>query len=204
MDADERDPDPQTEALLRRWHGGDRAALGVLLERDLPQIRAFVRRRLGGLLRRRGETQDYVHDAMIKVLEYGPRFVTADRSRFQALLARIVENHLRDQWDWHSAQRRAPARERPLPTETVLHIDAGTRPSEAASRGEVRDWIHLAMELLEPQDREVLILRQWDELTFPAIAERLGIAEDAARMRFRRALGRLGGKVRELRGGAGV
>jgi len=204
--SDPTDDAPPTQELLARWHRGDRTALETLLAQDMPWIRNYVHHRLGDLLRRRGETQDYVHEAMIRILEYGPRFITSDRGRFRALLAKIIENQLRDQCDWHGAQRRAPARERPLPTDSVLDLDRAarsvTRPSEAAARTEARDWIHLALELIDPGDREIIILRQWQERSYPEIAEHLGIAEDTARMRFHRALGRLGRKVESLRRGA--
>jgi DNA-directed RNA polymerase specialized sigma24 family protein len=45
------------------------------------------------------------------------------------------------------------------------------------------------------------MLRQWDGLSFGDVGERLGIAEDAARMRFQRALGRLARLVQRLRAG---
>ena len=70
------DPE-QTIGLLRRWHGGDRAALDELLARDLPWVRGFVQRRLGDLLGERADVDDYVQEAMAQVLEYGPRFETA-------------------------------------------------------------------------------------------------------------------------------
>ena len=44
---------------------------------------------------------------------------------------------------------------------------------------------------LSPGDREVLHLRFFDELNLPAIAVRLGITYEAARMRFSRAVRRL-------------
>ena len=51
------------------------------------------------------------------------------------------------------------------------------------------------MEFLDPDDREVIVLRQWDELSFPDIAARLDITADAARMRHNRAVQRLGNKI---------
>jgi RNA polymerase sigma-70 factor (ECF subfamily) len=199
--------DSRTMELLQRWHGGDREALDELIERDLPWIQQHVRRRLGPMLRARGETVDYVQDAMIEVLEYGPKFVSASQSRFRAMIARIVENTLRDQHDWFKAKRRAMSREQPLPSDSVLHIDGRhgeiTRPSQNAVKAERESYVRLALELLEPDDRKVIMLRQWEEKSFPEIAEELHISTDSARMRFNRALPRLGRKVAELRAGNG-
>lgn len=194
-----------TAHLLERWHAGDKAALAALIERDLPWIRDYVSRRLGPVLRARGETQDYVQDAMIEVLRYGPRFVVADTRQFRALVARIVENVLRDQHDLHTAKKRGGGRVEALPSESVLRLDAAadsvTRPSEAAARDEMRAWMRLALELLEPDDRQVILLREFEGLQFDAIGERLGIGMTGARMRFARAIPRLADRMKQLRAG---
>ncbi len=198
----------QTAVLLQRWHAGDRQALETLLERDLPWIRAQVDRRLGDLLRAKADTQDYVQEAMVEVLKYGPRFVMADRRKFRSLLARIIENVLRDQHDHHNAQRRAAHRQKSMPQDSILDLDGSlrsvTRPSEHAMRSERESWVRLAMELLPPDDRKVVLLRSWHELPFEDIAKEFGCTVDAARMRFNRALPKLARKIEELQAGHGL
>jgi len=61
--------------------------------------------------------------------------------------------------------------------------------------------VQLALELLADGDREIILLRQWEGLPFATVGEQLGIAEDAARMRFERALARLARTVQQLRSG---
>jgi RNA polymerase sigma-70 factor, ECF subfamily len=204
-DHEAADGPDQTVDLLRRWHAGDRAALEALLQRDLPWITEHVSRRLGDVLRRRGDTQDFLHDAVVEVLNYTPRFLAGGRDQFRRLMAQIIENLLRDQRDFFSRKRRDLQRESPLPSDSVLLLDPNerqiTRPSEVAQRHEEEAWLRLAMELLEPEDREVILLRQWDGLAWAEIGDRMGLAEDAARMRFQRALPRLSAKVEALRRG---
>lgn len=194
-----------TKALLLRWHSGERAAIDALIARELPWIRDYVHARLGPLLRARGETVDYVQDAVLGALQYTPRFVTADRQQFRALVARIAENRLRDAHDHHAAAQRTPAREAPLPSDSVLDLDLPhhevDQPASTAARDEQEAWVRLALELLDPSDRQVLWLRQWQELEFAEVARRLGIAEDAARMRFQRALPKLAQELARLRAG---
>lgn len=193
----------ETRMLLRRWHDGDRAAIDALVARDLPWIRDFVERRLGPLLRGRGEPMDYVHDALLQVLAYVPRFVTGDRANFRALLGRMLENHLRDAHDHHAAAKRTPLRERPVPSDSVLDLDrpqqSVTQPSSAAARNEHTAWVRLAIELLDREDRQVLLLREWHGLEFGEIAARMGLQENAARMRFQRALPKLARKLETIR-----
>lgn len=200
------EPDQQTHHLLERWHRGDRGALDEILQRNLPWIVSQVRRRLGEALRTKDETQDLVQEAMLEVLRYGPRFLMSDRQQFRALMCRIVENVLRGRHDWFHAQRRQMAREQPLPSDTLLCLDPPdatsiVRPSQAAQAREREAWVRMALELLDPADREVILLRLWRERSFAEMGAELGLAEDAARMRFRRALPRLHRKIRELRGG---
>jgi DNA-directed RNA polymerase specialized sigma24 family protein len=118
---------------------------------------------------------------------------------------RIVENCLKDKNDWFTARRRDIARERPLPSETVLCLDpprasTGT-PSKSAERHEREAWVRLGIELIEPADREVLIFRRWDKLSFAEIGKLYDVSPDAARMRYNRAVLRLGEVVLALRRG---
>lgn len=197
-------PEPITE-LLRRWQAGDEAALGSLLVRELPWIRRMAERRLQGPLRARLDASDCVQDAVADFLRYGPRVVPSDHHQLRGLLARIVENNLRDRDDWYRARRRDAAREQPLASATGLVLDAAvdqpTTPSAAADREEQRAWVRLALELLDPDDRRIVIRRDWDRASFAEIGSELQLGENAARMRWVRAVGRLADQLVELRSG---
>jgi RNA polymerase sigma-70 factor (ECF subfamily) len=194
-----------TFQLLRSWHEGDRRALDALIEKHLGWVQDRVHQRLGPALRPAGDTQDFVQEAMVQVLEYGPRFELADEEHFRRLLARIVENTLRARHRFIHQQRRDVDREKPIGSGTVLRLDQPrdevTRPSVHADRNERIAWVRLAMELLPPADREVLWMKDMDGLTFAQIGERLESKEDAMRMRYNRALPKLARKVAELKGG---
>jgi len=195
----------ETLHLIKKWHEGDDKSLDALLERHLPWIRKRVRNRLGPLLRAKGETCDYVQDAVIQFLKYGPQIVTSSDGKFRALLCKIVENSLRDQHDRYTARRREVARERPLPPDSILNLDPPRgrvkTPSQSVERHEREAWVRLAMELVDLKDREMLIMRQWDDLSFAEIGVRLGIAEGTAQKRHYRAVVHLAKKVDDLRSG---
>ncbi|HLU39238.1 MAG TPA: sigma-70 family RNA polymerase sigma factor [Planctomycetota bacterium] len=200
------EPDPgDTAALLRAWQAGDAGALDRLVARELPWLTRHVQRRLGALLRAGHDTQDIVQEALLGALRDGTRFAVEDRRRLRALLARIVENVIRREHEHLSAARRDVRRVRPLPSSSVvLHRHPHspfTRPSHAAVANEERAWLRLALELLDADDRDLIVMREHRGLGFAAIGAALGIAEDAARMRWRRALGRLGRVLDGLRCG---
>jgi RNA polymerase sigma-70 factor, ECF subfamily len=189
-------------ALLARWRSGDREALTALIERELSWIRSLARRRLGRLLRGKAETDDFVQDLLVRVLATKPGPDLLDEDGFRALLATILENVLRDQHDRFTAAKRAAGRERRLLSASAGQPPAEVaRPSEMAQLREWEDWIHRGMEQLAPEDRDLLRFRQWMGLSHSEIGGRMGISEDAARMRFARALARLAGEVQKLKAG---
>ena len=195
----------ETSRSLQSWHEGDRKSLDALIERHLPWIRSKVHQQMGPILRSKGETCDYVQDVVTQFLQDGPRFKISNDIHFRALLLKIVLNTIHKKMDWFMARRRAIARERPLPSDTVLSLDPvqgpSRTPSQSVEQHEIEAWLRLGMTFLDPQDQELLILRQWDELSFAEIGERLEISSDAARMRHNRALTRLSEKVWNLRCG---
>ncbi len=200
-----QDTPDQTQSLLARWHGGDRKALDKLIERDLDWIEHRVRQRLGDRLRQKVETHDIVQEAMIDVMRYGPKVVMNDLHQFRSLMARIIENNIRDQNGWMQARRRADSFEAQLPRDTLLHLDAPvkevTRVTEAVYKKQRAELVRLAMELLEPDDRQIVFLRNWEGKPYDEIGELLGLQANTVRMRFRRALHKLALKIEDLRAG---
>lgn len=197
-----------TRDLLRRWHAGDAEALGELVANDAAWIQDHVSRRLGPLLRQRADTQDIVQHTLVEVLKTGPRFVVDDRQQMRALLARMVENVLRYHARHDRQQKRDVRREVPATAPTgsgsVLQLSpaaAAAGPATQAAEAEHRDWIRLALELLDPDDRDVIVWREFDGLPFAEVAARLGVPEAHARVRFQRALPKLGSKLQQLKAG---
>lgn len=191
--------------MLLESHQGDMDSLNRLLEAHLPWITAQVKRRMGPVLQKKAETGDYVQNALLQFLKYGPCFSISSENQFRAFLLKVVENSLRNQHDWFTAARREIARERPLPSDTVLSLDPPQgevkTPSKQAARHEQEAWIRLSMEFIDAKAREILVLRQWEKLPFKEIGDRLGVSEVAARMKHNRAVKQLSKKVWALRSG---
>lgn len=198
-------PTPSTRELLTRWNTGDPAALEDLVHRDLDWVRNHVRRRLGAALRAREQTDDFVQEAMVELLRYGPRFVVESHAQFRRIIATIVENVLRGRHDWYHRQRRAISRERPLGADSVLDLGQpeaqDPSPSQVAMQKEGEAFVRLAVELLAPEDRDIIVAREWQGRPFEAIGTALGLTPAAARMRFTRAVARLGETAKRLKDG---
>jgi RNA polymerase sigma factor (sigma-70 family) len=197
-------PDTITRRL-QRVHRGDAAALQQLVAEHLPWVEQHVRRRLTANARAAGDTHDFVQETMLEVLRDGPRFTIDDTGAFRALVARIVENTIVDRVRWAQRGCRDHRRQRALPTDSVLQLDAPVRtitePPARAAAAEQQAWIDLALELLDADDRDAIRGRDWDELSFAELAVRLGTTEEAARKRYTRALPKLAQKLEALRAG---
>ena len=76
-----------------------------------------------------------------------------------------------------------------------------TRASEAAIRAERKRRLQQALECMDPIDREVLVLRHFEQLSNGECARLLGLTESAATKRYLRALRRLKEILSALPGG---
>lgn len=70
-------------------------------------------------------------------------------------------------------------------------VDSGTSPSNAAIKQEMLLRLQVALDELEPLDREALALRHFEQLSSHEAAQVLGIQVEAAKKRYIRALRRL-------------
>ena len=187
-------------AELRTGGGEGKAeeeALNALMVRDLPWIQSYVHHRLDGDVREHAETGDIVNEVFLKTLKQGPKFVVSSRGVFRRLMARIITNTLVSMHRRYNAKARSGASERGIASDSVLYLQPEvpvrsiTEPPEKAARIEEEEWIDMAMELLDPLDQEVLHLRDAEDLSFLQIGKRVGLKEDAARMRYKRAVQKL-------------
>ena len=198
------DSPDNTVDLLQRWYEGDKVALDRLLAENLEWMRAYLRKHAPVELRSRFDSVDLVQDGALQLLKNGPRFAPENRAQFRALLAKVLLNVVCDRLDQIHAAKRNAQGEQPLPSQGVSRVvdrdRAPTQPDEAASREEKRAWVRLALDLVKPEERDVIKLRELEELSFEEIAQRLGLAsEDAARMRFNRAISSLALCIQKVR-----
>jgi RNA polymerase sigma-70 factor (ECF subfamily) len=75
------------------------------------------------------------------------------------------------------------------------------RPSQAAMRAELEGRVREVLDSMEPLDREVLVLRHFEQLSNAETAQVLGLQENTASKRYIRALRRLKALFMEMPGG---
>lgn len=198
-------PEPSSVDLLRRWYEGDADAMSLLVRRHRDWLWRYARNRLSERVRAFHTSEDVVQEVLVQLLRNGPAFLPENDLQLRALLGKIVLHRILDLAEYAGAECREPERGERFPTSVVSRIGpaehSSNLPDRLAAAREEENRVRLAMELLEPEDRRVLLLRQYEGLPFAEVGERLGITPKAAAKRFERAVTRLGRELRRLESG---
>jgi RNA polymerase sigma-70 factor (ECF subfamily) len=197
--AGEHDSD---EALMTRLKAGDADALAHLFGKHRDRLRQMVRLRLDRRLQGRIDPSDVLQEAFLDIYrrqsEYladskMPPFVWLRYLTGQRLLA-LHRRHL-------GAQIREAGREVSILAGALPQADSMslanlllgrlTTPSLTAMRAELQVRLQDVLNAMDPIDREVLVLRHFEELSNGETAAILGLQKAAASNRYVRALKRL-------------
>lgn len=185
-----------TPDLARRAAHGDSQALGQLLDRHLPSVRAFVRAHMGAQLRARESSSDLVQSVCRELLTHQDRFQHPGEHGFQAWLfttaRRKIANRARDmERDKRDVQREVGG----LGASAIDALGAAyarmSSPSGHALRREEVAQLEAAIDQLPDEQKEVLTLAHLAGLSRGEIAAQMGRTEEAVRALLHRAKARL-------------
>jgi RNA polymerase sigma-70 factor (ECF subfamily) len=191
-----------TDDLLRRAKAGDEAALGALFVHYRDRLRKMVRLRLDRRLSGRIDASDVLQDAYLDIARRFPEYAAAPTVPFYIWLRSLTGQRLVDLHRRHlGAEMRDAGREvslyrGALPTASSASLAqqllAGlTSPTQAAIREEMLLRLQEALNSMDPIDREVVVLRHFEELSNAEAAEVLGVEPAAASKRYIQAIRRL-------------
>jgi RNA polymerase sigma-70 factor (ECF subfamily) len=189
--------------LIGRAVGGDEAAASELFSMYRDRLRKMVQLRLDRRLSGRVDASDVVQEATIeasrRLSEYAKSSTQMD---FFVWLRQLTGQKLIDLHRHHlGTLKRGAAQEvslyrKAMPEATSMALAAQllgqmTTPTQAAVRAELQIKVQEALNGLDPIDREVLVLRHFEQLSNSETSEALGISKSAASKRFIVALKRL-------------
>ena len=191
-----------TQGLLSRVEREGAAAEDRLWARHREPLRRMIAQRLDPALGRRVDASDVVQDVLLKASRRLPEYLRDPTVPFHLWLRQIALDHVIDAHRRHRvAARRSVDRERPLASaafadRSSLDLaaelrDPGVTPAAAALRRELTCRFHAALGRLDEADREILLMRHFEQLSNGDAARALGLSEAAAGMRHLRALRRL-------------
>ncbi len=151
------------EALMLEFQGGSREAFEQLFARYRGPLYGYFRRRLNGDQRAEDLTQDTFLAVIRAVDRYEPRAL------FRTYLYSIGMNLL-------AAERRKQHRDSPPVTPAPEPATHGA-PDAAL-------WVRQALEKLDESEREILMLREYEQLSYAEIAELLKLPVNTVRSRL--------------------
>jgi RNA polymerase sigma-70 factor (ECF subfamily) len=187
----------ECQLLLQQARAGDPHALERLLTTHRAYLHQLVELRLDPRLRARVDPSDVVQEAQLEAVRRLPEYLRDTPLPFRLWLRRLAEDRLGMLWRFHfKSARRSVAREIVCPEESSLRLmeqlaKTGSTPSQALSREEQARRVRDAVAALSEADREILLLRNFEGLTFEEVSCLLGIEGATARQRHGRALIRL-------------
>ena len=169
------------EELLLAVQAGDTNSFGALVARWERPLFHFVYR----MISRTEDARDICQETFLRILKKNQRFKPG--AKFSTWMYQIALNLCRD-------QLRKKRRWSALVVEGGERIEAQSRrpdgqkgtadPAEAAERRERCEAVTRALTMIPPEQREVLILKEFEGMKFREIAEILGCPESTVKSRM--------------------
>jgi len=197
MNPDPRPDDSRNEAakfadLVEQARNGSNEAIGLLVHRWRKYLLLIANQDLEQDLQAKIAPSDIVQQSLIDVQEHVTDFRGSSEAEFQAWVRTILKNNV-------AAARRKykSSQQRDLKREVGIHDSTGPKPSlvdpqdspgTSALQNERTKILEVAMKQIPDHYRQVIQLRNFDELTFVEIARRLGGTEDSVRKLWSRAI----------------
>jgi len=190
------------EALMSRARAGDPQAIADLFGHYRGRLKRMVSLRMDRRLQGRVDASDVLQEAYLDLARRAPDFLQEPNMPFflwlrlltgQRLLA-VHRRHLGAKM--RDADQEIALQQGAMPQAESASLAAQllgklTSPSLAAVRAEMRVRLQDALNAMDPIDREVLVLRHFEELSNNDTAQVLGLQKAAASNRYVRALKRL-------------
>jgi RNA polymerase sigma-70 factor (ECF subfamily) len=184
----------ETQGLLLQAHSGDRRAFDELFGRHRETLRWSVELRLDGKLRGRVDPSDIVQETHLEAYQRLADYLERRPMPFRLWLRKTAyERLLKVQRHHMKTARRTVSREVPLPEHSsILLADqllaSGPTPSQQIAKGELAQKLRGALLQLPAPQREVLLMRNFEGLSYQEVACILDIDPATARKRYGRAL----------------
>jgi RNA polymerase sigma-70 factor, ECF subfamily len=205
-------PPGQVPELVERVATGDREAMVELLARYRARLRRMVALRLDPRLQGRVDASDVIQEGYLEAIRRLEEYIRDPSVSFYIWLRflvgqRVAECHRR----YLKRPGRDVGREVSIYRGAMPGVSSGalaarllgklTSPTQAAVRAERKLQLQEALNTMDPIDREILVLRHYEQMSNVDVAAVLGLEKAAASKRYTRALERLGEILASLPGG---
>ncbi len=192
----------ETQELLAGAGKGNPEAVNALLEKHRTALRRMVQLRLDRQIARRVDASDIVQDVLLEANTRLADYLNDPRMPFHLWLRHMARDRVIDMHRRHrGAQRRTLDREQSLTGPefndrssmdlAAQFADQQLTPAAENIRRELEARFLVALEQLDDDDRDIILMRHFEQLGNSEAAEALGLSPAAAGMRHLRALRKL-------------
>jgi RNA polymerase sigma-70 factor (ECF subfamily) len=182
---------PSDNDLIARFQGGDAAAFSELVQRWDRRVYGLAYRVTGDA----AEAGDVRQMAFMRA--YAALASFNGHATFATWMYRVVVNLCRDRMRSQEVRRRHV---RSMPAAAGGTADEPPSTRSACERHEVADRVASAVADLPSAEREVVVLRHYQDLTFVQIAEVLDMPASTVKSRMNQALGLLRTRLKDVDG----
>ena len=194
--------DEKTEQLLDGIRDGKDGAADRLLERHRDPLRRMIEMRMDQKIKQRVDASDIVQEVMIEANRRLQKYLENPVMPFHLWIRQMARDRIIDAHRRHrGSEKRSVDREKSMVAAGAMDrstmelaaqlCDAEMTPAEAATMRELQKRFQNAIEELDENDREIVVMRHVEQLTNQDVATALGLSEPAASMRYLRAIRRL-------------
>lgn len=184
----------ETRELVQLASRGDGASLRELLQRFLPELRAFIRLKTGAHLRAKESCSDLVQSVCREVLEDLESIEYRGERAFKQWLFTRSLRKIQDRDRFHRRMKRDAAREEPdaFDEQLATGYQRLLTPSRAAIRQEEIAILEAAFDRMPEDYRDVITYARLLGMDHNEIGERMSKSPGAVRVLLHRAIARLG------------
>jgi RNA polymerase sigma-70 factor (ECF subfamily) len=192
---------PDTQVLLERIRNDESAAVDQLLAGHREPVRRMIEMRLDRAVAARVDASDVVQEVLLEASRRIRDYVREPSMPFHLWIRHIAKDHIVDAHRRHRlAKRRTVDREQSMRAvfadrSSVQLIDElinrELTPASAAIRHEMQRRFQEVVDSMDDDDREVILMRHFEQLSNQEVAAALELTEAAASMRYLRAMRRL-------------
>ena len=176
------------DASIARALAGDTGAFASLVRRHQGRVFGFILRMTG----MRDEAMDLTQDTFMKAWQALPGW--RPDARFGTWLLQIARNAALD-----ALRRRQAVQFAPL-DDALAVADLRPGPEEIFAQGQRRARLEATLARLPDEQREILLLREIEGLSYGELAEVLGVQEGTVKSRLARARAALSERLQRATG----
>lgn len=188
--ASDRDSD---ESLVDKARNGDYRAFEMLFERHRTLVYRFVYQ----MAPRRDDAEDIVQEVFVRAYQNLHRY--RDEAKFTTWLLRIATNLGTDKARMSSRRQALEQREAAGALDWMT-VGENEDPVENLQQGELKEVLRKALLALPDHHRNVIVMRDIEEMEYQDIAATLGCSVGGAKLRVLRARRALRDRVAPLLG----